>query len=390
MKIVFVADEDQNYGAAKSLFELVTSLTQMFNVKIIVFTCNYGVLNQKFTEQNIENYVIGHAPFLVNEGSTKVKRLIKKLLKFFLFLIYRYKNIKAYYRAKKLIDFNEVDLIYTNVNRIDFGVTLSKKFNVPHIWHIREFGDSDYRLFSFRKDYIKFMNKNTDKFIAISKAVYNSWIKKGIDKTKINLVYNGIDFKRINLTNVKKVNNERVKIVFTGSINDTKQQIQLIEALRILPKDILNLIHIDFYGSGTKNYLSYLFRKIKQYSLEEYVSFKGYNANVTSILSEYDVGIICSRSEGFGRVTVEYMASGLCVIASNTGANCELILDKKTGILYKYGDIIDLANKITYIVKNKEECLKIGEYARENAIANFSKEKNASQIYSIIKDVLED
>lgn len=388
MKIVFIADEDQEYGAAKSLFELVTCLTNYYHIKSIVLTCNYGTLNRKLTAMNIENHVTGHLPFLIGEGSTKLKKFLKKYFKLLFYIRYRIKNWIALKKVKHLIDFANVDLIYTNVNRIDFGATLSKKYNIPHIWHIREFGDIDYKLFSLRKNFIEYMNNNTNLFIAISKAVEKAWIKKGLEKSKIKMVYNGIDTSKIKIKNQKNNISHKVNIVFTGSINDTKKQIHAIKALSLLPKEILKDIHIDFYGSGTKEYLSYLKKIIDQNNLHDHITFMGYNENVVDKLSNYDVGMICSRSEGFGRVTIEYMATGLCVIASNTGANSELIKNYYTGLLYEYGNIEDLASKLIYIVQNRSRCITMGYKAREHALQNFTKERNAKEIYSVILNVL--
>ena len=58
------------------------------------------------------------------------------------------------------------------------------------------------------------------------------------------------------------------------------------------------------------------------------------------------------KQEGFGRVTVEYMLSGLCPIVSNTGANLEIVDDKISGIVYEKGNIQDLKEKIKYCINN--------------------------------------
>ncbi|MEC5270232.1 hypothetical protein P9G49_14555 [Heyndrickxia coagulans] len=163
-------------------------------------------------------------------------------------------------KAKKIVDFNNVDLIYTNVNRIDLGAILSKKFQLPHVWHIREFGDLDYDLISLKKDYIKYMNENTNVFLSISNAVKEAWIRKGINKQKIKMIYDGIDMNNIPPKIYKKSN--FVNIIFAGSISETKQQIQLINALKQFPTDLRNSIHVDFFGTGTNKYLSYLKRII--------------------------------------------------------------------------------------------------------------------------------
>lgn len=387
MKILFIADQDQKYGAAKSMLELVTTLKNMYDITPIVATCDFGIINEKLTKDSIENVVIGHRPFMVGIGSTWWKKLIKAILKPFIKNYYLFKNKRAVLKLESSVNFNEIDLVYTNVNRIDLGALLATKYSKPHIWHVREFGDIDYPLISYRDNYINFMNSHTTKFILISKTVQEAWVQKGLDNNKIKLVYNGVT-KNISVPAVKT--SEKFKIVFTGSISETKQQIQLVEACINLPPSVKERIQVDFYGSGFKNYIKSLERKIQKNKLTNLINIKGYTENITEKLTEYDLGIICSRAEGFGRVTVEYMMAGLPVIASNTGANNELIINDINGYLYEYNNVQDLATKITCLVNDREKSKIMGLKGKEIALNNFTKERNSENIYRVIKEICKD
>lgn len=61
------------------------------------------------------------------------------------------------------------------------------------------------------------------------------------------------------------------------------------------------------------------------------------------------------------------MQAGLCVIASNTGANIELIENKKTGILYEYANSKDLADQFVYLLNNIEQIKILAKQGKENA-----------------------
>lgn len=64
------------------------------------------------------------------------------------------------------------------------------------------------------------------------------------------------------------------------------------------------------------------------------------------------------------------MLSGSLVIGADTAATIELIRDTETGLLYKYGDISDLTQKIEWVLNEKEMARKIAEngchYMREH------------------------
>lgn len=113
------------------------------------------------------------------------------------------------------------------------------------------------------------------------------------------------------------------------------------------------------------------------------VNFLGYQSGYSKNLSKYDCGLMCSVSEGFGRVTAEYMMAGLPVIASDTGANPELVKMHENGLLYRWDDIEDLKEKMVYISKNKKEARRMGMNGRKFAVENFTLEANADKMYEL-------
>ena len=82
-----------------------------------------------------------------------------------------------------------------------------------------------------------------------------------------------------------------------------------------------------------------------------------------------DVGIVASRSEAFGRTTIEGMLSQMLIIASNAGSNIELINDGKNGFLYELHNDKQLAKILSNINDNrlllKEIALNGFEFAKK-------------------------
>lgn len=85
-----------------------------------------------------------------------------------------------------------------------------------------------------------------------------------------------------------------------------------------------------------------------------------------------DLELICSRSEAFGRVTIEAMLHSIPVIGANSGGTPELIIDKENGLLFQYGDIDELVDKIETLINNKvlynQIMNKTAEYGRQFTI----------------------
>ena len=289
---------------------------------------------------------------------------------------------------EKKIDLKSIDCIHTNTSIVDIGAVVAQKYKIKHVWHIREFGKEDFDLVSYRKNYIEFMNQSSNVFVMISNAVEKVWLEKGLENEKVKLIYDGIDVSDIKIRQ-KKSENSKMKILFSGAITENKGQKCLIEALSYISKEILKNIEVDFLGKGTEEYERKLKSMAKEKHLDKNIRFLGYCSDLRERLQSYDAGIVCSRSEGFGRVTAEYMAAKLCVIASNTGANTELIQNNVNGLLYEYNNNMDLANKIAYLYNNRQKIDEFGEKARQRILENFTKEINAINIKKLYDRIME-
>ena len=103
------------------------------------------------------------------------------------------------------------------------------------------------------------------------------------------------------------------------------------------------------------------------------VRFLGWRDDVADILDASDVGLLSSvGSEGSSRAVMEYMASGLPVIGTRTGAIPELILDGETGVLVDTRDPGALAGAMLRVLGDREAARRMGERGRSVMVAGFS------------------
>lgn len=388
MKILMIhQDRDEMYGAVHSMLELLTQLNQNYNVEPIVLTAREGNVAKYCKEKGWKYYVTGQGNFMMGAG-TKKKVWIRAILFPIFYLKYKLKNIRAIYLAEKYLNFDEIDLIHTNTNVCDLGAILAQRHQKPHFWHLREYGDLDYNRISFRKNYISYMNDHATLFFAISNSVREHWIKKGISENKIVTVYNGVEPIKDKKITIDNANKNKIKIVFSGSISESKGQYLLINAVSNLPKEKKDKLQVDIIGDGPNDYVNSLKKLVKEKEMTSIIHFLGYKSDIRNLLFNYDIGMMCSRAEGFGRVTVEYMMAGLCTIATNRGANKELIKDNSVGLLFDYPDIASLCDKIEWCIDNYEEVKNIGKNAKEYAYNNFTSIINANNIYKNYETIL--
>lgn len=368
-------------GAALALIDLIIELKKIEeNYEPVVITGKNNDLNKKFSQLGIENYSFQFKNFMSSYRKPEIliKLLLKARYNFFL-----KREIK---KIEEKVNISDFDIIHTNLNRIDVGAIIAQKYGVPHVWHVREHGESDFKLMSVKSNPIKYMNSFDSIFIAISESVKNTWLKRGLNPNKIFTIYDGV---RTELYKVKnKKNEKKINIIFLGGYTKNKGQDEIVEALNLLDKAYIDYISIDFFGNGDKKFKKKLIDRVKSYGLDDTIKFNDYDKKIYKRIPQYDVGLTCSNAEGFGRVTVEYMLSGLCPIVSNTGANQELVEDGINGIVYEKGNINMLCHKIEYIINNRNLIKKYGENARKHAFEKFSMECHANSIWNIYERIL--
>lgn len=385
MKILYISASDGKYGAPRALLSMILSLRDNYQVEPVVLTKKHNELNQICEELGIENHTFWYRDIMA--GAPYVSgalRLLKHIIKYMLYMI---GGVTMHWIGFSGIDFDSVDIVHTNVNRLDIGCYISKKYNIPHIWHIREFGEEDYNVIPYKMNYISYMNKHADKFVAISKAVGRGWTKKGISKEKIEVVYDGIDAQRF--IPKKKRSDNLFKIVIVGHVQPNKGQLELVKAICALPQQVQKNITLDIIGNAYGDYRLQIEKVIKEHKLSERVHMIGYCNNIEQRLSQYDVGVTCSKSEGFGLVTVEYMMAGLLAIVSDTGANTEIVQHNYSGFVYRYNDIENLAHMIQTAYQDSLLCKRLADNGKKSALEIFSSSMQGEAVYKVYMQIME-
>ncbi len=383
MKVLYIADQYSNGGAARALIELVVLLRDHYGVEPIVGTAFNDALAEELDKYGIAHIYLGHRQFSFNYNPRRGKMhlMIKRP---FYWLRYIFANRVAIRNAKRSKELIGLDLVHSNVNRNDVGGLIAKIYKVPHIWHIREFTSGHFNLVFNRRKPFKYMNNITDRFIAISNVVADEWEKLGLCPEKTQTIYDGI-----NVGSIKKHGtiDERklLRIICTGEISESKGQVLLVEALGRCAKNN-KLFYVDIYGNGENEYLEYLMTKINDLGLSHYIKLKGYSSNINNLLHFYDIGINTSSREGFGRTTVEYMAANLITMVKEDDIANEILDDGACGYTFKNAN--HLSDLLIWVDNNRDEAYKKGNEARERAIELFDINKNASAFFDLYRNCI--
>ena len=413
MNVLLICGNDHYYGSAQAAINLLKfAKAHCEDVRYIVLTQTKGAINELCDGMGIENYVTGHAYACVAPEGDRLRNTAKHLAKKALVTA---KNTRAVRKIEKLVDLSSIDIIHTNIDRDIIGCTLAKKHGIPHVMHLREFATGHYNVEPLHEGQYEEYNRSVDRYIAISRAVGQNWQESGLDADKISVVYDGIDVERVQQRRdsaaeaveeaapaaVKDAAEtataaedeaaprpRKLRLVMCGDLSSLKGQDQAIRALALIrDAQVRKNITLDIFGEvhTEKAYMGEMQSIIEGTGLVGSVVFRGYTSQLATLLKEYDCGIVCSRREGFGLATAEFMAAGLAVIASDTGANSELIEDGVSGLIYRYQDAVDLSAKIETLYRDRDKLNSYGRSARRTVEEKFTIEANCRGILDVYR-----
>lgn len=203
-------------------------------------------------------------------------------------------------------------------------------------------------------------------------------------KTPHKIIPHGIDTEKFKPGVSSFTFNHNYVIGCLGRIRFTKGTHIFIEAMINLLPEFKDWIAI-FAGRITpenKLYANNLFAKIRKANLQKRILFLGEVDN-SDIYKSLNLYVSPSLNEGFGLTPLEAMSSGIPAIAGDTGIYSEAI-NKYCGKIVKPLTNINLINTIKPFFENPQQLVKMGEYARQNIINNYSLEKEAfalNQLY---------
>lgn len=375
MKVLFITHVTDLGGANRSMLQLIKELKENYNIEPFVI---YPKLNQE-NKFNLKNELDKlEIESLRHRLSIFKKRGKHGIIFKFSFIIL---NTLIVSHLLWLLRNKHFDIVHSNTSVIDTGAYLSYFKKIPHIWHLREFGKKDFSLEScLGNRYEKWIYSKCWKFIAISKAVKNEY-KSIIPESKISLIYNGI--LPPNHQYIANHSSSKIQFCIVGRIENNKNQLEALKACKLLKDEGYKNFHLTIIGPSDNVYSKSLIKYIDDNELNEFVHMTGEIFNVSEVLSKMDVGLMLSNNEAFGRVTVEYMMHNLAVIASNTGANSELIANNETGLLYSPGNHIELKNKMKFIINNKKAMLNLAIKGKKEAIVRYNSKINTNCVYEL-------
>ncbi len=216
-------------------------------------------------------------------------------------------------------------------------------------------------------------HKYIDQFIGVSKYTVDHIIKDlgpQVQK-KTKCIYNGIDTSVIKFKSPVKDRDEKpIRFVVVSHLRYSKGIQDLLEAIGKLPESELKKMTIAIYGEGPMKEL--LMQQMRDFNLNEVISFKGSSSKINDLLYQYDYMLQPTHMECFSLSILESLAANVPVITTPVGGNPEIIKDGENGFLFQARNIQQLKSILSEIINDKKG---IDDESRELIESEFNLEE---------------
>lgn len=304
-------------------------------------------------------------------------------------------NARTTKKIEALIQRLKPDVVMTNTLVTPWAALAARSRGIPHVWFVREYGDSDHELVFEQGVSRTFSDIGglSGLVVANSKTLARH-IAKFVPAAKVVTLYNPFDIAKLKKTAAQKASNpfkdkKSLKVVVTGRISPTKGQDLVAEAVGILKREGYD-VELCVIGDPDLTSDGDSLRKvIERYGIGGLVHMVGKQKYPLAIAANADIAITPSQAEAFGRTTFESMAIGLPVIGSNSGATPELVTHGKNGLLFEPGNAKSLASQLKVYAQDRRLIAKHGEQASLKARAMLQGPNNADALFEKIEKILE-
>jgi glycosyltransferase involved in cell wall biosynthesis len=267
-------------------------------------------------------------------------------------------NLVAPFHLRRLARENQFDVLVEDINKIPFYTPLYLNLKtlvvVPHLFATTVFQEINFVLGSyiFLAERPLVTVYRGLPFNVISESTAHDIEQRGVPREDISVIHCGIDRDTYSVaTEVTKY--EQPTILYLGRLKKYKSIQHLIRAF-VRVRDDVPGARLMIVGDG--DYLSSLKSLTASLGCSDNVEFPGFVSQKEKVkrMRRAHVAVLPSLKEGWGLTNIEANAVGTTVVAADAPGLRDSVQDGHTGLLYQYGNIEQLAEKIRSILTDDQ------------------------------------
>jgi glycosyltransferase involved in cell wall biosynthesis len=333
MRVCFVGHGATLEGAGRYLLDQAGYLVDK-GATVFSILPRHGPLAERLTESGV---VVRYAP---NQWWTQPAKVTGEVL--------AHTARAAALMATFIRDW-KVDVVYSHTVVAPTGAIAAALAGKPHIWHIHEFAFNPGAIeMSVPKETLAALIDQTSNAVLFnSQAVEREWAG-AFAAAKTKVVYNWVRPAGASGPLPSELaafaSDSTCAITIVGSIQRWKRQLDAVRAIDILRRRDVPVRLFVIGPVVEPDYQAEIERFVLEHDLGDHVRLLGYVDDPGRFVARAHASVLCSDREPFGRVTIDSMAMGVPVVATDSGGTPEIIVNGDGGLLFETGDVETLAN----------------------------------------------
>ncbi len=373
------------------LYQLVKSLDSNRYPPVLV-TNGPGILTEKVQNLGISTKVLPLPPLLDAFNKRILAYSLRKKI-VALFELIRYNT--AFMR---LIKSENAHIVWCCNLRALLTVALAAKLSrLPLIWNSWSWERS--------RGWYRALNPLG---LVLSSKIVTEYDRQKYDIFSVNLVrryekkfvtvYTGIRLGEFSYSGQGKRNelglSDRDYVIGTvGVLVPTKGHIFFLKMAREIASKfdrVRFLIVGDIPDDTYRSYYAFLKNTVKQFGMEDNVSFLGWRDDVADILSCIDLFVSCSLREGLPGAVRQAMAISKPVVATDVGGTREVVQHNETGLIVPLpsNNVQALTQAVAYMIENPESAKAMGLKGRKRVERLFSASTYVKRYQCVFEELL--
>lgn len=296
--------------------------------------------------------------------------------------------MRGLFAIRKMLKEYDIDIVHASEPRLAIMGYFANRFLSAKksrvIWHDR--GTTNHllsaKLFNFMADFV----------VANSHYEKSELVLRGLSSEKVKVVHNSMYLSLQGKSEPSDVFSEfgiNLKdgsiIGMTSRLTPRKGHKYLLEAVPQILK-CFNKARFLIIGEGKiEDELKAFTRRI---GVQENIIFAGTRRDLERIYPFLNILAVPSLYEPLGNVSMEAMAFGKPVVASNTGGIPEVVEDGVTGILVPPKDSKRIAEAVIYLLENPDVAKKMGKAGRERVKEYFTIQRVGGELEEVYEYVI--
>ena len=208
--------------------------------------------------------------------------------------------------------------------------------------------------------------------------------EEGVPATRLRMIHNGIDTEAITPPDLTEGRLGR-RAISVGRLAAVKDLGTMLKAVQRVTKSFPDF-RLQLVGDGPER--ESLQSLVGDLGLGASVEMLGERRDIAERLTESDIFVQSSVSEGLSLGLLEAHAAGLPIVATDVGGNAEVVLHGTTGLLVPPRDPAKLAEALMELLADPDRALAMGHRGRLRVKEEFDLRKVVQRYEELYLELL--